>query len=240
MAARGNRDTASGDPAQWDRSALASVIDHTLLTPEATRSEVVRAASLAAGNGCASVCVQPAMVAVAAEVVGARIPVCAVVGFPHGANLSETKAAEAAAVVAQGASEVDMVADLSAIAEGDDAAVAADVARVRAAVPHAVLKVILESALWNGAQLRGAVEAAISGGADFVKTSTGFHPGGGASVEAVALMVQTAAGRSLVKASGGIRDLRTAREMLDAGARRLGLSATGAVLDELEGRSLSG
>ncbi|MEZ5238047.1 MAG: hypothetical protein R2716_03540 [Microthrixaceae bacterium] len=86
-----------------------------------------------------------------------------------------------------------MVADLSAIAEGDDAAVAADVARVRAAVPHAVLKVILESALWNGAQLRGAVEAAISGGADFVKTSTGFHPGGGASVEAVALMVQTAA-----------------------------------------------
>lgn len=220
----------SGSPVTT-RSELAGLIDHTILTPEASRADVVAAASVAVTNGCASFCVQPSMVPVAVEVVGGRIPVCAVVGFPHGANLSETKAVEAAGVVAQGASEVDMVADLSAIADGDDEAVRADVARVRAAVPHVVLKVILESALWQPAQLRAACDAAIAGGADFLKTSTGFHPAGGASTDAVATMASVAGGAVRVKASGGIRDLAAARAMLEAGAQRLGLSATEAVLD---------
>ena len=215
---------------------LAAMVDHTLLTPEATAEQVRAVAAEAVALGCASVCVQPAMVAVAVEVAGGRVPVSSVVGFPHGANLSESKAVEAAGAVAQGASELDMVADLSAIADADDAAVAADVARVRAAAPHVVLKVILESALWSPAQLRGAVEAAVAGGADFVKTSTGFHPAGGASVEAVSEMARVAAARARVKASGGIRDLATARAMLDAGAERLGLSATAAVLGELGSR----
>jgi len=212
---------------------LAAMIDHTILTPEATAEQVRDVVAEAAALGCASACVQPSMVAVAVEVAGGRVPVCSVVGFPHGANLSEAKAVEAAGVVAQGAAEVDMVADLSAIADADDVAVAADVARVRAAVPHAVLKVILETALWSPPQLRMAVEAAVGAGADYVKTSTGFHPAGGATVAAVAEMARTSGGRARVKASGGIRDLATATAMVDAGADRLGLSATAAVLAAL-------
>lgn len=216
------------------RAALAALIDHTLLRPEATSAEVRDAVTVAIRFGCASVCVQPAMVPVAVESAVGRVPVCAVVGFPHGANLSETKAVEASGVVAQGAREVDMVADLSALADSDYSAVSSDVARVRAAVPHVVLKVILESALWNGAQLGAACDAALAGGADFVKTSTGFHPSGGASTAAVSLMSERVGGRARVKASGGIRDLRTAMEMIDAGASRLGLSATESILSELD------
>lgn len=213
------------------RRELAGCIDHTILTPEAPRSSVIDAASVAVSARCASVCVQPSMVAVAAEVVGSRIAVCSVVGFPHGANLSEVKAHEAASVVAQGATEVDMVADLSAINDGDFEAVGFDVARVRAAVPHVLLKVILESALWSPAQLRLACGAAVGGGADYVKTSTGFHPAGGAGVDAVRTMAECVGDRAKVKASGGIRDLATALDMIEAGANRLGLSATEAVLD---------
>ena len=217
------------------RASLAARVDHTILAPQATRAEVDRVVAEAVSHGCASVCVQPAMVGAAVEIAGGRVPVCAVVGFPHGATLSEVKAVEAAAAVAQGAVEIDMVADLGAIAEGDDTSVAHDVARVRAAVPHVVLKVILESALWGDAQLRGACEAAVAGGADYVKTSTGFHPAGGATARAVAVMRGAAGGRARVKASGGIRTLAEARTMLDAGADRLGLSATTAILDELPG-----
>jgi deoxyribose-phosphate aldolase len=215
------------------RRELAGYIDHTILNPEASRSGVIDAVSVAVSLRCASVCVQPSMVAVAAEVAGSGIAVCSVVGFPHGANLSEVKAHEAAAVVAQGATEVDMVADLSAIDDGDLEAVRFDVARVRAAVPHVVLKVILESALWSPAQLRSACEAAVGGGADFVKTSTGFHPAGGAGVDAVRTMADCVGDRAKVKASGGIRGLTTALDMIEAGADRLGLSATEAVLDEI-------
>ncbi|MCP4435637.1 MAG: deoxyribose-phosphate aldolase [Actinomycetia bacterium] len=214
------------------RESLAAMVDHTILTPEAGRRRVAEVTAEAVSMGCASVCVQPEMVQYAAEVSGRRTTVCSVVGFPHGANLSEVKAVEAACAVAAGAGEIDMVADLSAIADGDDTAVAADVARVRAAVPHVVLKVILESALWSPVQLRGAVAASVGAGADFVKTSTGFHPAGGASTEAIEAMAATCAGRARVKASGGIRDLATARAMIDAGADRLGLSGTQAILDE--------
>lgn len=216
-----------------DRSTLASRIDHTILAPEASAADVRRVASEAVALGCASVCVQPLMVPVAHEVVAGRISVCSVVGFPHGTSLSEIKATEAASVVAQGASEVDMVADLSAITDGDDDALAADISRVRAAVPHVVLKVILESGLWTPAQLSAACRTAVSAGADFVKTSTGFHPAGGATVDAVGLMAETVGRGARVKASGGIRDLDTAAAMLSAGADRLGMSSTAAVLDQL-------
>lgn len=213
-----------------DRADLAARVDHTILAPEADRAAVERVAAEAVSFGCASVCVQPVWVGAAVEIVGGRVPVCSVVGFPHGASLSRTKADEAASVVALGAGEVDMVADLAALADGDFSSVAADVAEVRAAVPHVVLKVILESALWDAPTLRGAAEAALAGGADFVKTSTGFHPAGGASVEAVATLREAVGSRALVKASGGIRTRADALAMLDAGADRLGLSATAAVL----------
>lgn len=224
---------ALSDMAALSGTQLAGRIDHTMLVPEAPRSAVVGAASRAVALGCASVCVQPSMVAVAVEVVGSRIGVCSVVGFPHGAGLSDIKAIEAAVVVAQGATEVDMVADLSAVGDGDFDAVRSDVARVRASVPHVVLKVIIESALWSPGVLRSVCESALSGGADFVKTSTGFHPAGGADLNAVRTITDCVAGRAKVKASGGIADLATALELIEAGADRLGLSATESVLGEL-------
>jgi deoxyribose-phosphate aldolase len=153
-----------------------------------------------------------------------------VVGFPHGVGLSATKAAEAASVVALGAAEVDMVADLAAVADGEFDMVAADVADVRAAVPGVVLKVIVESAVWDAPTLRAVCRAAVDGGADFVKTSTGYHRAGGATIEAVRTMREEVGTRARVKASGGIRTLEDALAMLDAGADRLGLSATATVL----------
>jgi len=214
-----------------NRADLAARVDHTLLRPEATRTEIETAAREAVELGCASVCVQPSMVSFAAEVVGDRIVVCSVVGFPHGATLSRVKADEAAAAVALGAGEIDMVIDLSLVAEGDFASATADVATVRESVPGVVLKVIVESALWSPSQLRAVCDAAVAGGADYVKTSTGFHPAGGASIDAVAAMAETVGTRARVKASGGIRTLDQAVAMIDAGADRLGLSATAAVLN---------
>jgi deoxyribose-phosphate aldolase len=148
------------------------------------------------------------------------------------------KAREAALAVASGASEIDMVIDIGAAVAGDVVAVRSEIAAVRAAIPSAVLKVIVESAalltLAGEETLADVCRAAEDSGADFVKTSTGFHPAGGASVAAVALMAETVGGRLGVKASGGIRTADDALAMLDAGATRLGLSGTRAVLDGLE------
>jgi deoxyribose-phosphate aldolase len=213
-------------------AALAARVDHAVLAPEATRSEVAAAAAAAAGWGCASVCVQPSMVDAAVEVVGSRLAVCAVIGFPHGAALPAVKAVEAAFAVSQGAGELDEVV-LAAIAEDDLDALAAEVARVREAAPGVLLKAIVESALWSAPQLRAACEAAIAGGADFVKTSTGFHPAGGATLEAVGTMRAAVGRRAGVKASGGIRSVAAALAMIEAGADRLGLSATATILAEL-------
>ncbi len=167
----------------------------------------------------------------------AGVPVAAVAGFPSGKHLSELKAREAALAVAAGAVEVDMVIDVGAALAGEIDAVRTDIAAVRVAVPGAVLKVIVESAalltLADEHTLIAVCRAAEDAGADFVKTSTGFHPAGGASPDAVALMADTVGGRLGVKASGGIRTAESALVMLDAGATRLGLSGTRAVLDGL-------
>ena len=164
---------------------------------------------------------------------GCRIPITSVVWFPHGATPARIKAAEAAAAVAQGASEIDMVVCLGPIAEGDLDAVRHDVATVREAVPGVLLKVIVESALWTPPVLRDVCEAAIDAGGDMVKTSTGFHPAGGATTEAVSTMRAAVGTRAGVKASGGLRTLEACLAALAAGADRLGLSATRSVLDEL-------
>lgn len=215
-------------------AALAARIDHTVLDPAATDEQLAHAVGVAVSAGCASLCVAPVWVRYAVEAVGGRIPVASVVGFPHGTSLSSTKAHEAASVVALGASEVDVVADLSAVAAGDLVAVATDIAQVRAAVPDVVVKVILETALWSPAVVRAAAGAALDGGADMVKTSTGFHPAGGATVEAVQVLREAVGARAGVKASGGIRDLATALAMVDAGADRLGCSATEQLLAEYD------
>ena len=158
----------------------------------------------------------------------------AVTGFPSGAHTVAVKAAEAAAAVAAGASEIDMVIDLGAALADRWAQVTAEVAAVRATIgPAVVLKVILETAVIGPGRIAAACQAAEAGGADFVKTSTGFHKAGGATVEAVAAMAAAVGGRLGVKASGGIRTADDALAMISAGATRIGASATAAILDGL-------
>jgi deoxyribose-phosphate aldolase len=221
-------------PGQRTRAQVAALVDHTLLKPEATAAEVTAVAAEAAALGVYAVCVSPSMVP-AANSAGVRV--AAVAGFPSGKHLPELKAREAAMAVAAGAGEIDMVIDVGSAIAGDVDAVRSEIAAVRVAVPGAVLKVIVESAALlalAGEQLLAAVcRAAEDAEADFVKTSTGFHPAGGASLAAVTVMADTVGGRLGIKASGGIRTAADALAMLDAGATRLGLSGTRAVLDGL-------
>jgi deoxyribose-phosphate aldolase len=214
-----------------DRADLAALIDHTLLRPEATPDEVAALCAEAVELGVAAVCVSPSMLPV--PDVG-RLAVAAVVGFPSGAHQPTVKADEAEAAVDAGATEIDVVANLGLVKAGAWQQVVDDLAAVRAAAPApVVLKVIVESAILTDAELVAACRAAVDAGADLVKTSTGFHPAGGATLAAVAAM-RAAVGPTIgVKASGGIRDAATALAMVDAGATRLGCSATRAILDGL-------
>lgn len=209
---------------------VAGIVDHTLLKPEATAADVAALVDEGVRLGVFSVCVSPSMLPL--DVKGLKV--ATVCGFPSGKHHSDIKAAEAARSVADGADEVDMVIDVGVATTGDYVAVQADIAAVRAAVPAPkILKVIIESAALSDEQIVGVCQAAEAAGADFVKTSTGFHPAGGASAHAVRLMAETVGGRLGVKASGAIRDAATAVAMIEAGATRLGLSGTGAVLDGL-------
>ena len=200
-------------------------------------TDVVTLVDEAADLGVYAVCVSPSLVAAAASLSPAGLAVAAVAGFPSGKHQSAVKAAEAALAVDAGATEIDMVIDIGAALAQDFAAVHLDIAAVRAAIPSVVLKVIIESAallsLSDTETVVTVCRAAADAGADFVKTSTGFHPAGGASVTAVALMADTVGTHLGVKASGGIRTAADAVAMLDAGATRLGLSGTRAVLDGL-------
>jgi len=212
------------------RAELAQLVDHTLLAPTATRDDVRALLDEATALGTFSICVSPSMLPLPWPT--GAVKVATVCGFPSGKHTAATKAAEAAESCANGADEVDMVLDLGLLKAGDVAATEAEVAAVRAAVPAPkVLKVIIESAALTDAEIVAACEASERAGADFVKTSTGFHPSGGASVHAVGLMARTVGGRLGVKASGGIRTREAALAMVAAGATRLGLSGTRAVLD---------
>jgi deoxyribose-phosphate aldolase len=219
------------------RADVAGIIDHTLLRPEASASDVAALVSEAAELGVYAVCVSPCMVPAAVDANRIGLPIAAVAGFPSGKHVSAIKAAEAAQAVEDGAAEIDMVIDVGAALAEDFDAVRFDIATVRSAVPEAVLKVIVESAalleLGGEPTLTAVCRAAEDAGADFVKTSTGFHPGGGASIRAVELLAATVGGRLGIKASGGIRTAADALAMIGAGATRLGLSGTRAVLDGL-------
>lgn len=212
------------------RVELAALIDHTLLKPESTSRDVAALVAEGAELGVFSVCVSPNQLPVT---VPEGLKVATVCGFPSGAHAAEVKAAEAARAVADGADEVDMVVNLRLVKEGDAAGVQSDIAAVREACPDALLKVIIESAALTDDEIVMCCEASERAGADYVKTSTGFHPAGGASTYAVALMARTVGGRLGVKASGGIRTADAALAMVDAGATRLGLSASAAILAEL-------
>lgn len=209
-------------------AALATLVDHTLLTSTTTPDDIAAHVAAARRMGVYAVCVSPSMLPLAVDT--GDVKVATVVGFPSGAHRTPVKAAEAATAAADGADEIDMVVDLGAVKAGRFDLVRADVAAVRSAAPGVVLKVIVESAALTDEELVEACRAAEDGGADFVKTSTGFHPAGGATVHAVELMAATVGGRLGIKASGGIRTREQAEAMVAAGATRLGLSGTAAVL----------
>ena len=210
------------------RSEVAGMVDHTLLRPEATAQEVAEFVSEAQKLGTYSVCVSPSRLPLKGT---GLLKVAVVCGFPSGAHKAELKAAGAARSAADGADEIDMVINLALATTGQYAAVQDEIAAVRAAAPApVVLKVIIESAVLTDKQIVGVCEAAEAAGADYVKTSTGFHPAGGATAHAVELMSKTVGGRLGVKASGGIHSSEAALEMIAAGATRLGLTGTAKVL----------
>ncbi len=211
---------------------LASYVDATLLRPDASDGEVVGICEQADALGAFAVCVSPTRVALAADTLrrlDSPVRVAAVAGFPSGAHLAAVKALEAREAVRAGADEVDVVIDLGREADGNWSAVESELTAVRAEVPG-VLKVILETALLSHDGIVAGCRTAAAAGADFVKTSTGFSPLGGATVEAVRLMRETVGDDLGVKASGGIRNREAAESMIAAGASRLGLSALAAVL----------
>ena len=214
------------------REDVAGMVDHTLLKPEATAEDVQALIDEAVELGAYSVCVSPSMLPIE---VPETLKVAVVVGFPSGAVKAGVKAFEAAQAAADGADEIDMVVNLAFVKEGDYEAVEEEIQGVRDAAPDVVLKVIIESAALTDDEITATSQAAVNAGADFVKTSTGFHPAGGASTHAIELMRATVGPSIGVKASGGVRDAAAAEAMIAAGASRLGLSGTAAVLDGLQG-----
>src|SRR5687768_6397826 len=216
----------------------ASLIDHTLLKPEATEADIKKLCEEAAQFGFASVCVNPGWVKRASEFLkGSGVPVCTVIGFPLGATLPDVKAYEARRSIFNGAREVDMVINIGALKSGDDCLVEDDIRAVaEAAHENGILcKVIIETALLTDDEKIRACLASKNAGADFVKTSTGFAKGG-ATADDVALMRRTV-GRDLgVKASGGVKGIDDARKMFEAGATRIGASVGVKIAQEAEGR----
>lgn len=215
----------------------ASLIDHTLLKPEASEGDIRKLCEEAAKFGFASVCVNPSWVKKAAKFLkGSGVPVCTVIGFPLGATLPDVKAFEARRAIFDGAKEVDMVINVGALKSGDDCSVEDDIrAVVEAAHDNGVLcKVIIETALLTDDEKVRACIASKNAGADFVKTSTGFAKGG-ATVDDVALMRRTVGSELGVKASGGVKGIDDARAMFEAGATRIGASVGVKIAQEASG-----
>ncbi|MHB2018212.1 MAG: deoxyribose-phosphate aldolase [Candidatus Xenobia bacterium] len=209
---------------------MAEMIDHTLLKADATREQVIELCEEARKHSFASVCINPTYVSLAAErLKGSPVKVCTVIGFPLGATTTVVKAMETRDAIANGAQEIDMVINVGALKAKNYDLVQRDIEAVVQAARGALVKVILETALLNDEEKVRASELSRDAGADFVKTSTGFGPGG-ATDHDVALMRQTVGQFMGVKASGGIRDWPTAQKMVAAGATRIGASASVAIV----------
>lgn len=213
----------------------AKSFDHTLLKADATSGQIRTICEEARQYGFASVCVNSFYTAlVAKELAGSGVKTCTVVGFPLGQMSTRAKCAETSCAVEDGAQEIDMVINVGALKEHDDDTVLSDIAAVKKACGEkALLKVIIETCLLTEEEKVRACELAVRAGADFVKTSTGFSTGGATAAD-VELMRRTVGEHIGVKASGGIRDAATAQEMIQAGASRLGTSATVAIVQKGE------
>ncbi|MEI8023423.1 MAG: deoxyribose-phosphate aldolase [Actinomycetota bacterium] len=216
---------------------LAKYIDHTQLAPEATALDIVKLCDEARKFNAAAVCFSPSFLPLSAlllaDLTTSNIKVACVVGFPSGAHSGAVKVFEARHATQNGATEIDMVVNLGFVYSASWLELGDEIAQVRAAIPtKTCLKVIIESAALTDAQIVATCRVAVASGANFVKTSTGFHKSGGATVEAVKLMRATVGDAIGVKASGGIRTRETALQMINAGATRLGTSTTQTILAE--------
>ncbi|WP_088070233.1 deoxyribose-phosphate aldolase [Gottfriedia luciferensis] len=204
----------------------ANLVDHTLLRADAKKEEITKLVEEAKEFNFASVCINPTWVSYASELLkDSAVKVCTVIGFPLGANTPEVKAFETTNAIENGAGEVDMVINISALKEKNDELVERDIrAVVEAAKGKALVKVIIETCLLTDEEKVRACELSVKAGADFVKTSTGFSTGG-ATVEDVALMRKTVGENVGVKASGGVRSLKDVENVVNAGANRIGTSS---------------
>ncbi len=214
---------------------LPNWIDHTLLKPDATQEQIKQICDEAKKYGFASVCVNPYYAKlVRKELYGSDIKTCVVIGFPLGANTKETKAFETINAIENGAQEIDMVINIAALKNKNYEEVLKDIQGVvEIASGKALVKVIIECCLLTEEEKKKACHIAVKAGADFVKTSTGFSTGG-ATVEDIKLMKSVVGTKAKIKASGGIRDVRTALEMIEAGADRIGASASVKIMEEFE------
>ena len=218
-----------------DARKLAQMIDHTLLAPEATMADVESLCAEAIDLQVWSICISPSLLPLTTGLLPSSIKIAAVVWCPSGAHNPLVKSREAQQACEHGANEIDMVVNLALVSSANWSAITDEVSAVRATVSSdVILKAIIESALWSNEQIIGACSAAVLGGADFVKTSTGFHKSGGASIAAVQLMRKTVGETIGVKASGGIRTYADAIAMIDAGANRIGASASRSILAEAQ------
>jgi len=213
------------------------MIDHSVLRPESTEEDVKKACGLAVELGLAAVVVNPAHIpVVAASLKGSAAKACSVISFPFGVSTTEGKVAEAKSVLSQGAEEIDMVMNFSALRSGKESYVLNDIRSVtdlaKGQAKKVVVKVILETCYLNEKEKKQACLLAVEGGADFVKTSTGFGSGG-ATIEDVRLMKQAVGPKIGVKAAGGIRTTQEAVRMVEAGASRIGTSSSLAILKEM-------
>lgn len=224
------------DMEKLTKEQFAKYFDHTLLDCMATEADIRRHCQEAVDCGFYAVCVQPRWVSLCADILhGTDVKVVSVAGFPYGTNLSKVKAYEADAVIMAGADEVDIVADLASILSGDEAYLKRDFGAVlkvcRSVTPYVPLKVIIESAALNSEQIRSVCRIAERMGVDFLKTNTGFHKAGGARIEDVKLMAETAP-RCKIKAAGGIQTIEQAMALIEAGASRIGASASVQILEQ--------
>ncbi len=215
---------------------VAGVIDHSILKPDFTSRDIEEACALALKYGCATVCIRPTDIELAARLLaGSKVGVATVIGFPHGTSTTATKVFESIDAIRRGATELDMVINISRAVEGDWAFVESDIRAVveaaKGELPAASIKVIFETAYFNAEQIVRLCEITESAGADYVKTSTGFASAG-ATLENIKLMKATVGDRLKVKSSGGVRTLDQLIDYIDAGVSRSGCSATEAVLNE--------
>lgn len=216
------------------------MIDHTLLKAEASQDQIKKLCQEAKTHDFFSVCVQPTWISLCKEeLAGSWVKIATVIGFPLGANTTETKVFEAKDAIEKGADEIDMVINIGALKSGQDQLVEDEIRAIKEAIGDHILKVIIETCLLTEDEKIRACQLTLKAGGDYVKTSTGFSTGG-AKLEDVKLMKDQVKDRAKVKASGGIRDFATAKKMLEAGAERLGVSAGIAIVEGEKNAESSG